>query len=637
MRGSGTICGIFGIAATDPCAEVDTGRVRHCVDRVRYRGPDAIGVLAGPGFAFGHARLSVLDTGERSNQPFVEPRSGVLITYNGELYNFRDLRKRLEGLGARFRTESDTEVMLQAYLFWGRQSVDRFDGMFAFGLYDPRTAEAWLVRDRIGVKPLYYLERPEGVLFGSQPSALLAWPGVQPAIDGAAVSAFLSYRSPLGARSLFEGIRALEPGQMAVVRRGKVALQRWWAPVSASDKYSRSVDVRGIIAKAVRKQLVADVPVAALLSGGIDSSIVAYEATSSAQVPITYFTGVVSGATYDETPFARAVTDRFGLNHQLIPISVPADVASVRPIVACRSQPLAMHNEAAMFTLAQAVARDHKVVLTGEGSDELFCGYGRIFRLPFERMRAALNRWAPRWLQRQLRRRWELREEDLDELDLFLTRYSYFPAWEKLELANEAWRRILVADTSADDHFARQFAEAGGAYMDRITAVFVRTHLPALLEMVDNTTMAAGLEARVPFTDHHLVEAALSLPHHQKLRWRNPLAFMRALASPVAEFSERDDTPKYILRKLYSDVLPGSVLGRPKMGFPLPLGHWAVSPASTSFRSLLFRETPAIAQFIDCGALRRWYERSSSNPTDAFGKKLWLLCNLELFLRQHGP
>ena len=608
----------------------------RALDRLAHRGPDARGVHRAPGIVLAHTRLSIIDPEARSDQPFRDQATGVTLTYNGEVFNYRELRKELEELGLGFATNSDTEVVLRAYLAWGTACLGRLNGMFAFGIYDPRSDQTLLARDRIGVKPLYYAELSQGTGFASQPQALLAWPGVEAKPDPVGISSFLSFRSVVGSRSLFSRIRKLEPGCMALISGGVPRVERWWHCRFASDTPGQAETIRELLGQAVERQLVSDVPVATLLSGGVDSSILAYEISRRADPKPTCFTGVVRESGYDESGYASSVARQLELNHELIDIPLEIDLDVVTELVQFRGHPLGMHNETAMYALAKAISREHKVVMTGEGADEIFAGYSRLFRTPFDFMRSRIAESLPSCLESYLRRRWELPREHLAALNLFLTRYSYFPRREKLSLANSAWRRQLDDDRPLEEHFAWQFAQADGSFFDAIAYIFTNTHLPALLEMVDNTTMAASVEGRVPYTDDKLVTAALALPEQEKLRWKGAWGPLRALSTPISKFSERLDTPKYVLKRLYQGDLPKDVLWRQKMGFPLPLGRWAAGPESRPFRDLVFKQTAAVSDFLDIGALRRWYDSNCQAPNDGFGKKLWLICNLEIFLRRYA-
>ncbi|MGX5832497.1 asparagine synthase (glutamine-hydrolyzing) [Mesorhizobium sp. 43Arga] len=624
------MCGIFGIVLKEEGMPVSVEAVEHCADALAHRGPDARGLYINRAVAFAHRRLSVIDLNSRANQPLCDSNTGVTITYNGEIYNYRELKKELIGLGYYFSTKSDTEVVIVSYIAWGKSFLNRLDGIFSFALFDPRKSLVLIARDRLGVKPLYYTSCDIGLVFGSQPNALVRWPGVMRGPDMIGALSFLSYRAVVGSRTLYAGISKLEPGYLLEIKNGRYTSERWW---DLSECISRSTpgysDIRELLGSAVQRQLVADVPVAVLLSGGLDSSILAYEASARSQMHPICYTGRVEPSEYDETGYAMEVAAELGLTHRVVPIPEPSDIDAVAELVRLRGHPLGMHNETAMYTLAKAISNEHKVVLTGEGADEIFAGYSRLFRTPYDYNRSKFISALPSPLAKIARRRLELGVHG-SQLQFFLERYTYFPADEIRSLAIDG-QMGTEYEMELVDHFAAQFAEADGDFFSKISRVFVSTHLPALLEMVDNTTMATGLEARVPFTDHQLVTAAMAMPGYQRLRWKSPIASLQALWHPVASFSERLDVSKYPLRREYQSVLPKSVLSRKKMGFPLPLGQWAVGEGAAQYRRLLFHEDSPLGNLFDPAALRRWFEVGREKPSDSFGRKFWLLANLAIF------
>lgn len=627
------MCGICGFIGRITDKSVTERNLARCVQRLAHRGPDASGSCVTPSFAFAHRRLSIVDPDPRSNQPFLDDELGLAVTYNGEIYNYRDLRRDLLRRGYRFRTESDTEVLCKAFACWGIDSVKRLRGMFAFAIHDQKTGTAFLVRDRLGIKPLYYACADNGIVFASQPSAILHWPRVRSKLDPVGLSSFLSYRAVFAERSLFADIQKLQPGTWLKITAQSHEHTRWWDPARIDDNGDCS-SLETLIGSAVKEQLAANTPVAALLSGGLDSSVLAFELSRQSSHKPTCFTGVVCDDEYDESPYAVEVAKSLKLAHVLVRLPGATSLDVVKRLTALRGHPVGMHNEAAMYLLALAVGHSHKVLLTGEGADEIFLGYSRIFRLSFDLRRQAVLAPLPDVIGRPARRHIGLPKFKASEFDLFLARYTYFPQAEKLELGTPAWRKDIVHDADLIDWMNNAYHSGGATPVERIRQFFVRHHLPALLEMVDNTTMAAGVESRVPFTDHRIVALALRMPFSEHLRWKHAFAPFQAAFTSIDKFSETLDVSRAALRTLYRDRIPASVITRKKLGFPLPLGKWAADQSSAPFRELIFKDCPAIADYLDVGALRRWYARHSQAADDRFGKQLWLICNLEVFLRE---
>lgn len=627
------MCAIFGFVGRVTDGAATERDVTRCIQTLAHRGPDANGICVTPSFAFAHQRLAIIDLNHRSNQPFLDRELDVAITYNGEIYNYRDVRRDLLRRGYRFRTESDTEVICKAFACWGIDCLERLRGMFAFAIYDKKSGTAFLVRDRLGIKPLYYAQTNRGIVFASQASALLHWPEVRSKLDPVGLSSFLSFRAVFGERTFFTDVRKLQPGTWLKITAKSHEHARWWDPARPDNK-DACFSLDALIGSAVEEHLVADTPIAALLSGGLDSSVLAFELSRrSAQKP-TCFTGMVAGDAYDESRYAVEVAESLKLPHVLVPLPAATSLDIIQRLTALRGHPIGMHNEGAMYLLAKAAAHSHKVLLTGEGADEIFSGYSRIFRLPFDLQRQAFLSTLPDVIACPARRRFGLPNAETKEFDFFLSRYTYFAQSEKLQLATSAWRAELVDDAELLNWMSIDYHSGGATPDDRIRLFFVRHHLPALLEMVDNTTMAAGVEGRVPFTDHRLVALALGMPASEHLRWKDAWSPLRAAFAPIQEFSETLDVSKSALRTLYRTRLPTSVTARKKLGFPLPLGHWATDECSTPFRDLIFGGSAAIADYLDIGALRRWYGKRSRAANDAFGRQLWLICNLEVFLRQ---
>lgn len=565
------------------------------------------------------------------------PEAAVHITYNGEIFNHQELRAELERRGHVFTSNCDTEVLLRAYMEWGSSCLDRLEGMFAFGIFDGRHGRLLLARDRLGIKPLFWARLPDALIFASELDALVSYSAVPRRFDARGVSAFLSFRHTVTERTCFAGVQQVLPGRRLVLESGEARVERWWRlPEMPARRVSgllsrRRLSVR--VSEAVRRTLVADVPVAAFLSGGLDSSVVVSEAASTS--PPHAFTASFGDRDFDESQMAAEVAAVVGVQHTVVPVDPSSLLGHLRDLIRVRGQPLGMHNEVAVFLLGRATARTHKAVLSGEGADELFAGYGRLFRIPFDQRRSRLARALPAFVGRRIGAAAEPVGDGV--FATFAERYTYFPPAEKESLFNAAMRRaadddreVLTALRESYERGARDSPHLG------LKRLFLEHHLPGLLQMMDSMCMASGLEVRVPFVDHHLVESAYRLPARWSLRWRSPISLLRALGESVAELSERRDQTKYVLRRAYRGRLPRHVLARRKNGFAVPLTKWLTTSLEGEVRRLILAPDARLHELIDAGHLRNWLDAGATDD-ESFGKKIWLLLNLELWLQEYFP
>jgi asparagine synthase (glutamine-hydrolysing) len=610
----------------------------HIVDTLAHRGPDGRGLLMGDGYWLGHRRLAVIDIGAPGAQPMTDASGGLHVTYNGEIYNYRELRSELEALGHHFTSASDTEVLLEAYRAWGTAALDRLRGMFAFALRDDERDEVILVRDRFGVKPLVYAEIGPWLAFASELAALREFPGFQARLNPRSVSAFLSCRQPMGRETMLANVSALQPGELAVIRAGRLTVQHWWElprPRRARGRRAtRARALRSAVKEAMMLALVADVPVAVLLSGGLDSSVVAYEVSSCTPEPPPCFTMQIDDTTIDESGLAAQLAERLNAEHHPVPVTATDYVTRLQELAAVRDQPLGLHNEIALHELCCEVSAHARVLLSGEGADELFWGYARIFRSPWLRRRLRLTRAGPAPVRRWLWQRWEEAGPERSEFDYFLTRYMYFPIEEKLLLFSPSMRAAVESDRHLQASLRSIFYEHPGSFEQRIERVFLRFHLRGLLQAIDAMAMRSGVEVRVPFLDQELVDLAMHLPHRDKLRWRSPLHALASLGRSVGHFSERNDESKVALRRAYRGSLPPSVLRRRKIPFALPLDDWVGHDLGVEARRLLLSPDARSRELFDGQALARWLQ---DDRRAGRGRRTLLLVALEVWLRAWFP
>ena len=627
------MCGIAGTltwhAPPDPCV------VRRMADRLRHRGPDAEGVWSRGPIALGHRRLSIIDLSEANNQPLADLTGAFWLVFNGEIYNFQALRKELSDSGACFRTAGDSEVILEAYKRWGVECLQRFNGMFAFALWDEPRRRLFLARDRLGEKPLYYQPLPDGGLaFASELRALRAHPAVSDQISPTALGHYLALNYTLTSACMLEGVRKLPAAHYLVVEEGRPAypVEYWDLAAHFRDKrrYRSEAEAAealdALIEDSVRLRLVSDVPVGAFLSGGIDSATVgaAIGRLRPAEDNRTYSIGFVEG-TFDERAEAREVAQLLGLDHHEQVVDV--EMASLLPdIVAAVDEPLADTSLIACYFLARFARQGVTVALSGDGSDEIFAGYETY---PADKIHRA-TRWIPGWLTRGMVRAVDAAlpvSFDAVSLDYrvrkFLRGHPLSPErahyfW-RIIFADDAKRRLVLPEwrerlVAADPFlvFEKYHADVADCHpLDQALYVDIKTWLvDDILVKVDRATMAHSLEARAPFLDHRLVELAASLPPEWKLKG------MRK---------------KHLLKDSQRRHLPPAVVNRRKHGFNTPVSEWFQSGLADLARAATHDE--ALGRWFDRRAIDELWRAHSTRSEDN-GLKLFGLACLGLWLRQ---
>ena len=561
------MCGIAGIAGHVTANEPDDRvRVRHMVAALAHRGPDDDGVFIAPGgdVVLGHRRLSIIDTSPGGHQPMVHQDSGLVVTYNGELYNYRALRDELAGAGQRFHTDSDTEVLLAAWAVWGVAAVERFRGIFAFAMWDPAHDEVTLVRDQLGVKPLYYWWAGHALVFASEVRAILACELRDEELSPRALHSLLAYGSVQDPWTLVDGVRSVPPGHVATWSAGTLRLQRYWhlpRPLAPADVPPAPVSrVADQIAASVQSQLVSDVPIGAFLSGGIDSTAIAAMMASAGAVPRT-LSVVFDEPSHDESHWSRLIAERLGTWHTELRLTGDDVRRDLHAALAAYDQP-SMDGLNTWFVSRLARQAGLTVALSGLGGDELFAGYDGFARaLRAERvanrvgvlprfMRGALARVAGAFPNEGARKLGQLLTSTLPPY--FTSRRLFAPAQVADLLSPDVWRRSN--DWEPDEFASLTAFTAPLDPINRASACELSTYLVStLLRDTDQMAMAHGLEVRVPFLDPDLVSLVFALPGALKFDAR---------------------TPKALLVRALADKLPPEVVDRPKRGFELPFQHW---------------------------------------------------------------
>jgi asparagine synthase (glutamine-hydrolysing) len=586
------ICGEIRFDGTQPAVET-----LHKMNAVMVpRGPDAGGILQLNHLAFGHRRLKIIDLSEQAQQPMVDSELGLGIVFNGCIYNYRELRAELRALGYRFFSEGDTEVILKAYHAWGIGCVDRFMGMFAFAIWERDSGRLVLARDRLGIKPLYLAEQPNAVRFSSSLPALLAAGDIDTAIDPVALHHYMSFHAVVPAPyTLLKGVRKLPPATIRVIEPdGRSQDHRFWTlrfetsreegELSYQDWQERTLEV---LRTAVERRLVADVPVGVLLSGGLDSSLIVGLLAEQGQHGLNTFSvgfEEAGGEKGDEFEYSDIVARHFDTDHHKIFVDTRRLLPALEQCVQAMSEPMVSHDVIGFYLLSQEVSRHVKVVQSGQGADEVFAGY----------------HWYPPLL---------------DAEDPLATYAEVFFDRDHADFAQAVHPELVAEDYSrgfVERHFAMPGARRGIDRALRLDSTIMLVDDP--VKRVDNMTMAWGLEARVPFLDHELVELAARIPPQYKTAGGG----------------------KGVLKEAARNVIPSAVIDRPKGYFPVPALKYIQGEYLDFVRGILDSDRARQRTLFQRSYVEQLLADPAGHITPLRGSKLWQVALLEYWLQQHG-
>jgi asparagine synthase (glutamine-hydrolysing) len=593
-------------------------------ETLRARGPDSCGHLLRTPVALGHRRLSILDLTAAGAQPMERPQ-GISIAYNGECYNFTELREELKHAGLGFRGQSDTEVILNAYAAWGLDGLKRLEGIFAFALWDSERQRLVLMRDRLGVKPLFYGQSTFGLAFGSEIKAVLRAGGVDKTLDDQAFAEYLWYGNTYEDRTFYRGVRAVEPGHWMILEGEHQRLEPWWRieewldpPSPTGGREDAAMRVRAALDVAVQRQLVADVPVGIFLSGGVDSSAIAASAVRAFQQPFTsYAAGFDFAHGVNELPKAAMVARHLKLDHHELRVTGSDLPEVLRTLARAHDEPFADAANIPLYLMCRQLSGRIKVVLQGDGGDELFGGYRRYAML----RNARWWRLWPEMLTRPMRAmgsagmRVTRMAESVGHADPAV-RMALLLTMESLKNPPESvltpGRRERLAATTdpflAYRRAAERFAEHDEVQQMLLTDLTLQ--LPSqFLTKVDRATMAAGIEARVPLLDERVAELVVGMPS----RWK-------------VDRTEK----KILLRQSQRGRLPDTILNGPKTGFGVPYGHWMRTSLRDFARERLLDRELTEEFSLEPGAVERLF-REVSNGQQGTDFKLWKLLQLALW------
>jgi asparagine synthase (glutamine-hydrolysing) len=626
------MCGITGIFDTRGQRDISRAVLQRMNDSQQHRGPDEGSLHLEPGLGFGHRRLSIIDIATGQQPLFNEDRS-VVIVFNGEIYNYQSLIPELQALGFRFHTKSDTEVIVHAWEAWGADCVNRLRGMFAFVLWDRRQQTLFMARDRLGVKPLYYALLDDGqLLFGSELKSLMAHDGLRRDMDPLAVEEYFALGYVAEPRTIFKQAKKLPPGHTLAIRRGERVGEprRYWDVRFTLDaKISDQEACEQLTAKlqeSVRLRMIAEVPLGAFLSGGVDSSaVVAMMAGQSAE-PVNTCSIAFEDPAFNEAAFAQTVADRYRTNHRVETVQSD-DFGLIDTLARLYDEPYADSSAIPTYRVCQLARKHVTVALSGDGGDESFGGYRRYkLHLMEEKMRSALPLALRRplfgtlgqiypkadWAPRVFRAKTTFEGLARDSVEAYFHSMSFIREADRNRLYSKSFKAQL-GGYSAREVFARHAAHADTE--DPLALIqYLDTHTYLVGDIntkVDRASMAHSLEVREPLMDHEIVEWLATLPSSLKIR---------------------DGESKFLLKKAMEPHLPDDIMYRPKMGFSVPLARWFKGPLRERVRSTLLGGTLADTGWFDQATVRQMVDQHESGARD-HSTSLWTLLMYDAFLR----
>ena len=599
------MCGINGIICKNKKNDLNV-RINKMNDSLSHRGPDAEGYkVFYDKYAFGHRRLSIIDIDNRSNQP-MESFNGNILVYNGEIYNYAELKKDLDYL---FVTNSDTEVILGSIEVKGIDwFLDKCNGMFAFAFFDKNTEALYIARDRMGIKPLYYYNDGKNFVFSSEIKGILNSGLVQAEFNESAIDEYLANRYVREPYTFFRNIYQIPAGSYIKVTSALETFEKkyWDFPQVFNiqkqyDEVLLKSQFEKELIKAISRRLQADVTVGTYLSGGVDSSFIAAVASKKSNERMHSYT--IGFEELNEFSYARMVAERYDTNHHEIVMDASNYFEIMQEVIAYKDAPLGVPNEIPLAIMSKELKKNITVVLSGEGADELMGGYGKIFRSAFDYDNLNMKS-----------------KESFYEY--FIGLYEYVPRnfRDKYLRSSKALRNRF--DLEIKESFRKYSNE------ENIFRYFHKYHIKGLLQRVDTTTMLAGVEARVPFLDHELVEFVYeNIPYDLKLKWKNADYIKDAADKKSDYYSEILDIPKYLLKKVAEKYLPNEVIYRKKMGFPVPLDLWIMQLEKNA------KEILCDAEWLDTTQISGLIEECKNNQRS--GQIIWMLINVEIFRKMY--
>ena len=621
------MCGICGIVDFQRQVKDKKEYTYLMSSNLTHRGPDDSGEFNDEFISMGFRRLSILDI-EKGNQPVTNKNKKIISIFNGEIFNFKEIRNELKIKGFNFKTNSDSEIIPYAYEVWGINFVKRLNGMFSIAIYDKSKNFFYLIRDRLGIKPLYYYEYNKSLVFASEINALTKLQLFRNEINLNAVSSYLSFRYPTeDDETFYLGIKRVPAGNILKINfDGKEKFSYWKIPFPTSEKNFNEnyyiEKLEDILNNSVKRQLISDVPLGVFLSGGLDSSLLSAIASKYTGKNLNTDSVTLQEEGYDESGKAKLVSNYLGTNHHEVILRKSNFLENLSNLIDIKGVPASIPHEYALYLLSKEMKKKISVVLSGEGADEFFGGYSRVQKSPFDYFK---NKFLSKIYFNFMK------NKPKNFHEFVLSRYHWFSPSEKNKLLNPDFKNQIF-ENKRNSEWENILSESSleNSY-NKVLYMFQDKHLKCLLDRLDTMTMAASVEARVPFLDHKLVEFINSVPFEYKIKWKSFFHKSISLLSSSKDYTEKNDINKFLLRKLSKKYLPKEITHAKKLGFPVPLNNWL---KDEEIEEMLLGNSSKSKIFYNISELKKILQMKNDKNFDFAGKKVWMLINIELWMRK---
>ena len=622
------MCGFAGIFSKDGLDNNYNNIVKNMTFELSHRGPDEKNFFKDSFISLGFNRLSIIDI-KNGSQPKVSSNKKFIICFNGEIYNYKKLQKELRNKNVILKTDSDTEAFLEMFSIYGVNCLDKIRGMFAAVIYDVSEKKIFLLRDRFGMKPLFYSIFNDKIIFSSEISPIINSKILEKKINYASINSYLSFRYHYGEDSFFSNVHNLEPGTFLEFNNNNSKISKYWEiPKFDKNKFLNLKEnnflgkLEDIFNECINDHLVSDVPIGGLLSGGLDSSLLMCLIKKNSTQSFETFSAKFSEENYDESHYAKIVANQLKLNHNDITLNENDYIDLLPKLISLKKTPLSIPHEIALFNLFKEIKKKTKVVISGEGADEIFGGYGRVQSSAFDfKKEKILNNLI-------------FKKKSLSKF--FIKRYSWIDIKEKENIFSKEFYESINRNERIEVFWENEFKKISDLDpYDQFLHIFQKHHLRCLLDRLDYMSMASGVEARTPFVDHKLVNFVNSIPFNLKFKWKSKFDKYIALFSNSTHYSEKRDVSKYILRQYAKKYLPEQIVNRKKLGFPVPLDQWLNNKRFFKFVKEILLDHKTISRGIfEKKTIEKLISNDQKLDYDFWGKKIWMLLNIELWFRE---